>query len=140
MTFNTCYLSIGKSFTHKVVILFILFVLAVDNLDFTGKIVKKKLGEKLGKMLEFCPHWILGPKFDFSNSVSRECPFGMHAQQFSLMCRLRVFSNFVAMVFLIKSYSKPSKPKKTQNVWNIEFSRQKLPCHFRNTCQRSHIF
>ena len=44
--------------------------LAVDNFDFTRKIVKKKLGEKLVKMLGGCQNWIFGQKFDFSNSVS----------------------------------------------------------------------
>ena len=40
----------------------VLDFLAVDNIDFTRKIVKKKkLGEKLVKMLNF--------DFDFSNSV-----------------------------------------------------------------------
>ena len=44
----------------------ILDFLAVDNFDFTRKIVKKKfLGEKLVKMLEFCQNWIFGQKFDF---------------------------------------------------------------------------
>ena len=32
----------------------VLDFLAVDNFDFTRKIVKKKLGEKLVKMLGFC--------------------------------------------------------------------------------------
>ena len=32
----------------------VLDFLAVDNFDFTRKIAKKKLGEKLAKMLEFC--------------------------------------------------------------------------------------
>ena len=73
--------------------------LAVDNFDFTRKIVKKiwvknswkccgfglfscwqlwfhekncqkNLSEKLVKMLGFCQNWIFGQKFDFSNSVS----------------------------------------------------------------------
>ena len=47
----------------------VLDFLAVDNFDFTRKIVKKKLGEKLVKMLGFCQKWIFGQKFDFSNSV-----------------------------------------------------------------------
>ena len=47
----------------------VLDFLAVDNFDFTRKIVKKKLGEKLVKMLGFCQNWIFGQKFDFSNSV-----------------------------------------------------------------------
>ena len=47
----------------------VLDVLAVDNFDFTRKIVKKILCEKLVKMLVFCPNWIFGQKFDFSNSV-----------------------------------------------------------------------
>ena len=46
----------------------VLDFLTVDNLDFTRKIVKK-LGEKLVKMLGFCQNWIVGQKFDFSNSV-----------------------------------------------------------------------
>ena len=49
----------------------VLDFLAVDNFDFTRKIVKKKLGEKLAKMLEFRQNWIFGQKFDFSNSVFR---------------------------------------------------------------------
>ena len=47
----------------------VLDFLAVDNFDFTIKIVKKKLGEKLVKMLGFCQNQIFGQKFDFSNSV-----------------------------------------------------------------------
>ena len=43
--------------------------LAVDNFDFTRKIVKKNLGEKLVKIFGFCQNWIFGQKFDFSNSV-----------------------------------------------------------------------
>ena len=47
----------------------ILDFLAVDNFDFTRKIVKKKFDEKLVKMLGFCRNWIFEQKFDFSNSV-----------------------------------------------------------------------
>ena len=47
----------------------VLAFLAVDNFDFTRKIVKKNLAEKLVKMLGFCQIWIFGQKFDFSNSV-----------------------------------------------------------------------
>ena len=43
--------------------------LAVDIFDFTRKIVKKKLCEKLVKMFDFCQNLIFGQKFDFSNSV-----------------------------------------------------------------------
>ena len=43
----------------------VLDFLAVDNFDFTRRIVKKNLGEKLVKMLEFCQNWIFGQKFDF---------------------------------------------------------------------------
>ena len=39
------------------------------NFDFTRKIVKRKLGEKLVKMLGFCQNWIFGQKFDFPKSV-----------------------------------------------------------------------
>ena len=45
----------------------VLDFLAVDNFDFTRKIVKK-MGEKLVKLLGFCLNWIFGEKFDFSNS------------------------------------------------------------------------
>ena len=65
----------------------VLDFLAVDNFDFTKKFVKKIWGEKLVKMLgictfscwqlwfpekiiKFCQNWILGQKFDFSNSVT----------------------------------------------------------------------
>ena len=47
----------------------VLDFLAVDNFDFTRKIVKNILGEKLVKMLGFSQNWIFGQKFDFSNSV-----------------------------------------------------------------------
>ena len=43
--------------------------LAVDIFDFTRKIVKKILCEKLVKMLGFCQNWIFGQKIDFLNSV-----------------------------------------------------------------------
>ena len=43
----------------------VLDYLAVDIFDFTRKIVKKKIGEKLVKMLGFCQNWIFGQKFDF---------------------------------------------------------------------------
>ena len=38
---------------------------AVDNFDFTRKIVENILGEKLVKMLVFSQNWIFGQKFDF---------------------------------------------------------------------------
>ena len=48
--------------------------LAIDNFDFTRKIVKKKkkkkLAEKLVKMLGFCQNWIFGQNFDFWQSVN----------------------------------------------------------------------
>ena len=47
----------------------VLDFLAVDNFDFTRKIVKKILGLKLVKLLEPYQNWIFGQKFDFSNSV-----------------------------------------------------------------------
>ena len=43
----------------------VLDFLAVDNFDFTRKIVKKIWGEKLVKMLGLCQNWIFGQKFDF---------------------------------------------------------------------------
>ena len=46
-----------------------LYYSAVDNFDFTRKIVKNILGEKLVKMLGICQNWIFGQKLDFSNSV-----------------------------------------------------------------------
>ena len=52
----------------------VLDFLAVDNFDFTRKIVKKIWGEKLVKMLGFGQNWIFGQKFDFSNSV-KQCTF-----------------------------------------------------------------
>ena len=53
--------------TREIVV--VLDFLAVDNFDFTRKMVKKNLGKKLVKMLGFCQNWIFGQKFDFSNSV-----------------------------------------------------------------------
>ena len=43
----------------------VLDLLAVDNFDFTRKIVKKNLGEKLVKMLGFCQNWILDKNLTF---------------------------------------------------------------------------
>ena len=49
----------------------VLDFLAVDNFDFTRKIVKKILGEKFVKMwVFFVKIEFLDKKFDFSNSVS----------------------------------------------------------------------
>ena len=53
---------LGRKTRENVVVL---DFLAVDNFDFTRKIIKKNLGEKLVKMLEFCQNWISGQKFDF---------------------------------------------------------------------------
>ena len=44
----------------------VLDLVAVDNFDFTRKMVKKILGEKVVKMLGLCQNWIFGQKFDFS--------------------------------------------------------------------------
>ena len=46
--------------------------LAVDNFDFTRKIVKTILGEKLVKMLGVVKIEFLKKKFDFWNSVGQE--------------------------------------------------------------------
>ena len=51
--------------TREIVV--VLDFLAVDNFDFTRKIVKTKLGEKLVKMLGFCQNWIFGQKIDLKN-------------------------------------------------------------------------
>ena len=51
----------GKPRENVVVLNFV----AVDNFDFTRKIVKKNLGEKLVKLLGFCQNYIFGQKFDF---------------------------------------------------------------------------
>ena len=48
----------------------VLDILAVDNFDFTRKIVKKDLGEKLVKMLGVLSKLNFWTKFDFSNSVT----------------------------------------------------------------------
>ena len=47
----------------------VLEFLAVDNFDFTRKIVKKNLSQKLVKMLGFCQNRIFGQKLDFWYSV-----------------------------------------------------------------------
>ena len=44
-------------------------LLTLDNFDFTRKIVKKNLVEKLVKMLGYYQNVIFGQKFDFPNSV-----------------------------------------------------------------------
>ena len=54
----------------------VLDFLAVDNFDFTRKIVKKKFGWKT----VFCQNWIFGQKFDFSNSVFDKNAFKKIAQ------------------------------------------------------------
>ena len=61
-----CRIIFGWKTRENVVVL---DFLAVDNFDFTRKITKKNLGEKLVKMFGFCQNWIFGQKFDFSNSV-----------------------------------------------------------------------
>ena len=43
----------------------VLEFLAADNFDFTRKIVKKNLDEKLVKMLGYCQNWILDKKWRF---------------------------------------------------------------------------
>ena len=60
----------------------VLVFLAVDNFDFTRKIVKKIVGEKLVKLLGFCQYWIFGQKFDFYNSVRQAT--------FAILCCSRV--------------------------------------------------
>ena len=45
--------------------------LAVDNFDFTRKIVKKIMGEKLATMLGFCQNWIFWTK----NEDFEQCDF-----------------------------------------------------------------
>ena len=47
----------------------VLDFLAVDNFNFTRKIVKKILGEKLVKMLKFCLNWIFGQNWLFKKCV-----------------------------------------------------------------------
>ena len=47
----------------------VLDFLAVDNFDFTRKIVTKILGEKLVKCWGFVKIEFFGQKFDFSNRV-----------------------------------------------------------------------
>ena len=56
----------------------VLDFLAVDNFDFTRKIVKRNLGEKLVKMLGFGQNRIFGQKFDFWNSVGFRKPIRIH--------------------------------------------------------------
>ena len=70
---------IQLSFPEKIVDFFgwktrenvvVLDFLAVDNFDFTRKIVKKKILVKNSwKCWGFGQNWIFGQKFDFSNSV-----------------------------------------------------------------------
>ena len=49
----------GQKIHENVVVL---DFLAVDNFDFTRKIVKKNLGEKLVKMLGLGQNWVFGQK------------------------------------------------------------------------------
>ena len=49
--------------------------LAVDNFDFTRKIVKKKFGRKTRENVMVLSKFIFGQKFDFSNSVKIETFF-----------------------------------------------------------------
>ena len=48
----------------------VLYFLAVDNFDFTRKIVKKIGMKNSWKCWVFCQNWIFGQKIDFSNSVN----------------------------------------------------------------------
>ena len=48
----------------------VLNFLAVENFDFTRKIVKKKIGWKIRENVVVFDNWIFGQKIDFSNSVT----------------------------------------------------------------------
>ena len=61
----------------------VLDFLAVDNFDFTRKIVKKNWMEKLW-------NWIFGQKFDFSNSVLAYCPFQCLASKQDLTINFQI--------------------------------------------------
>ena len=65
----------------------------VDNYDFTRKIVKKNLGEKLVKMLGFCQNWIFGQKFDFLNSVLTSVGVFLGRRQFWFFWVVPLFLN-----------------------------------------------
>ena len=66
--FTKIVIFFGWKTCEKVVVL---DFLAVDNFDFTRKIVKIFYGEILVKMLGFCQNWVFGQKFDFSKSESQ---------------------------------------------------------------------
>ena len=56
--------------SHKITLFEIFIFLSKSSaLISREKLSKKKLGEKLVKMLGFCQNWIFRQKFDFSNSV-----------------------------------------------------------------------
>ena len=79
----------------------VLGFLAVDNFDFTRKIFKKKLGEKLVKMLGFCQNWFLdknltfrivcfrwNPGFAFASGIDFSRTKIVNLQTFRLPCNL----------------------------------------------------
>ena len=72
---KNCQKKFGWKTRENVVVL---DILAVDNFDFTRKIVTKNLDEKLVKMLRFCQNWIFGQKLDFSNSIIWRLKFGLN--------------------------------------------------------------
>ena len=69
----------------------VLDFLAVDNFDFTRKIAKKILCEKLVKMLGLCQNWIFGQKFDFLNSVPPVIFIFFNMCFFQLKCQQREY-------------------------------------------------
>ena len=77
---ENCRFFLGWKTRENIVVL---DILAVDNFDFTRKIVKKYLGEKLVKMLGFCQNWIFGQKFDFLNSVWL---YSFHGMRTFILC------------------------------------------------------
>ena len=92
--------------------------LAVDNFDFTRKIVKKSLGEKLVKMLEFCQNWLFGQKIDFSNSEERKdsdelTPF----VKICIELRINGLQPKPQQDFLIDGTSSGEKSESAQKLW-----------------------
>ena len=96
----------------------VLDFLAVDNFDFTRKIVRKNLGEKLVKMLGFCQNWIFGQKFDFSNSVYKVFSYFRIRKRTSLQSQLNTISQFRGhqrgkICVISRSWSLKKKRKKS---------------------------
>ena len=124
--------------------------LAVDNLDFTRKIVKKIWVKNLWKCWGVCQNWIFGQKLDFSNSVLckknilqafptlylQTCQIRRSLMHINLHYEKRLQSVRICLFCTLSCPSKRHLPKKKSRFANLFFltllSLAKMGLKFRN--------